>query len=681
VTDLTNRTRAELALRESEVKFRDFAESASDWFWEIGVEFQFTFLTENAFGSNAAARIGTTCWDHALDLETDSEKWQLVWETLRLRKPFRDFVYRTLGADGSPMHVKAAGKPIFDSNGDFCGYRGTGTDVTASIREQEERRRTEQNLQKWQAYLAASQRLTHTGSWAFNTKTGKAVYWSDEMYRIYGRDPLQDGLPTYDELFRYVHPDDRDDFKKASETRRGGSAISLDYRIVTADGTVKQVHSARLPISEKAGTATEIVGTLVDVTERRRSEHRVIVQQRITRILAEAATVEEAMPRILQAVCEPPGWDIGMFWSVDRDHGVLRCAAWWCKPSVRTPRFEAASKAHVCKQGSGLPGKVWARRAPVFVPNVADDPEIHIMHIAAQEGMHAACGFPILLGNEVLGVIEFISREPREPLSDLMVIVGGQMGQFIDRKRAENALQLAQAELAHVTRVMTMSELTASIAHEVNQPLGAIVTSAGAGERWLAAMPPQIEKAKRALKRIVNDGKRASEVIKRMHALMKRQAPRKDWLDINETSREVVGFAQYEMRRRDVRLELRLGRDIPPVRGDRVQLQQVLVNLVMNAIEAMSGITERTRELTIVSTSDGPDTVCVEVRDSGTGLDPAQAPHLFEPFYTTKAEGLGVGLAISRSIIEAHGGQLSATVNAPYGMVFRISLPVNEGPA
>jgi C4-dicarboxylate-specific signal transduction histidine kinase len=229
-----------------------------------------------------------------------------------------------------------------------------------------------------------------------------------------------------------------------------------------------------------------------------------------------------------------------------------------------------------------------------------------------------------------------------------------------------------------MTRVMTMGELTASIAHEVNQPLGAIVTSAAAGARWLATKPPQMDKARRALERIANDGKRAAEVIRRIRALMKRQAPRKEWLDINETILEVIALAHYQLRRSAILLETRLGHHLPLVRGDRVQLQQVLLNLIINAIEAMSGIKERPRELTIMSASDGPDTVSVEVRDSGTGLDPEHAPHVFDPFYTTKAEGLGIGLSISLSIVEAHGGRLSAAANAPHGTVFSFSLPVNE---
>jgi C4-dicarboxylate-specific signal transduction histidine kinase len=331
--------------------------------------------------------------------------------------------------------------------------------------------------------------------------------------------------------------------------------------------------------------------------------------------------------------------------------------------------------------GHGLAGRVWASRAPACIPDIVQDPESDRRDIAGRGGLHAAFAFPILLGSEVLGVMGFASRDVWPPEQDLLVMMatmGSQIGQFAERKRAESALQLAQSELAHVTRVMTMGELTASIAHEVNQPLGAIVTSAASCARWLAAEPPNIEKAERALERIVNDGKRASQVIGRIRALMKRQTPRKGWLDINETLLEVIALAQYELRRNNILLETRLTRSLPLVQGDRVQLQQVLLNLIVNAIEAMNAIDGRRRELTLVSATDGPDAVAVEVRDSGTGLDPEFASHLFEPFYTTKAEGIGIGLSISRSIVEAHGGHLSATANEPHGAVFQFSLPVRE---
>jgi PAS domain S-box-containing protein len=505
-------------------------------------------------------------------------------------------------------------------------------------------------------------------------------------------------------------------------------------------------------------------------------------------------------------MCESLGWDLGAVWRIDPKAGVLRCAQSWRTSSVEAAELEVVACKSTFRSGSGLPGRVWETRAPAFVPDVGHDGAFRQRQIGARQVLRAAIAFPILLGNEVIGVVGFFSRDVSQPDEELLVVlanIGSQIGQLTKRtaavdelhlrvsmlqnipvaawsvmpdgtpdivnelwyeytgqtpefvnshpeawmatlhpedreqasrnywdgirsgrgftmearflrardgtyrwhlnravpvrdvegnllrlvgtstdvhdwRQAQEALRNTQTEFAHMTRVMTMGELTASIAHEVNQPLGAIVTSAAAAARWLATKPPQMDKARRALERIANDGKRAAEVIRRIRALMKRQAPRKEWLDINETIREVLALAQYQLRRSAIMLETRLGNHLPLVRGDRVQLQQVLLNLIINAIEAMSGIKERPRALTILSASDGPDTVSVEVRDAGTGLDPAQTPHLFEPFYTTKAEGLGIGLSISRSIVEAHGGCLSAATNAPHGTVFIFSLPVNE---
>ena len=242
----------------------------------------------------------------------------------------------------------------------------------------------------------------------------------------------------------------------------------------------------------------------------------------------------------------------------------------------------------------------------------------------------------------------------------------------------DDALQIARAELARVSRVTTLGELTASIAHEVNQPLGAMVANAAACTRWLAAEPPEAVKARRALESIAADGRRASEIIGRIRALVKRQAPRKDPVDVNLKIAQVIELTADEIRRNGIVLRTELADGLPPVHGDRVQLQQVLLNLILNAIDAMGPIENRPRELTIVSRGDGGDAVLVEVHDAGPGIDPKQAAQVFEPFYTTKSDGLGIGLSISRSIVEAHGGKLWVNANEPHGAVFRFSLPVGE---
>ena len=244
-----------------------------------------------------------------------------------------------------------------------------------------------------------------------------------------------------------------------------------------------------------------------------------------------------------------------------------------------------------------------------------------------------------------------------------------------ERKLAEETLRKTQAELAHVTRVTTLGEMTAAIAHEINQPLTAVVNNAGACLRWLAGQAPNLEEARQSAALIIEDGHRAGEIISRIRALAKKAPPQKDWLDINETILEVTALARSEVQGNRVSLETQLADDVPLILGDRIQLQQVILNLIINAIEAMSGVGEGPRELLVGSGKDESQSVRVTVRDSGPGLDPESLDHLFTAFYTTKPQGMGMGLAISRSIIEAHGGRLWATANDGPGRDFQFTLP------
>jgi len=248
-----------------------------------------------------------------------------------------------------------------------------------------------------------------------------------------------------------------------------------------------------------------------------------------------------------------------------------------------------------------------------------------------------------------------------------------------ERKRAEEALQEAQAELAHVTRLTTLGELASSIAHEVNQPLAAVTTSGNAGLRWLAADPPNIEKARMCLTRIVRDAGRASDVIARIRTLVKKSPPAEESLDVAEVIQDVLAMADVEARRHEVTIRAQYSIGVPPACGDRVQLQQVILNLVMNAIDAMKAVTDRPRELLIRCEEGEPGTILVAVRDSGVGVDSLGADRIFDAFYTTKPDGLGMGLSISRSIIEAHGGQLWTVANDDHGTTFQFTLPIDRG--
>jgi len=231
-------------------------------------------------------------------------------------------------------------------------------------------------------------------------------------------------------------------------------------------------------------------------------------------------------------------------------------------------------------------------------------------------------------------------------------------------------------ELAHVTRVTTLGELTVSIAHEVNQPLAAIVANAEAGLRWLRRGTPDLDAACRSVESIIDDGIRASEVIRRVRALAKKTSPEKMPLDVSDVVRETIPLVQRELINHQILLRMELVPALPLVLGDRVQLQQVIINLVMNGIEAMQSVTDRPRELVIRSRQDEKQQVLVSVTDRGVGISAENADRLFNAFFTTKSGGMGMGLSICRSIIEAHGGRLWATANIPHGATFQFTLPV-----
>jgi len=235
-------------------------------------------------------------------------------------------------------------------------------------------------------------------------------------------------------------------------------------------------------------------------------------------------------------------------------------------------------------------------------------------------------------------------------------------------------------ELAHVSRVALMGEVTASIAHEVLQPLAAVNANADAGLLWLAGGPPNLDRARACLERIARDGKQAGEVITRVRALVKKSPPTKAWLDLTESIQESLVVINIEAERHQVSVGTELAAGLPSVQADRVQLQQVVLNLVMNGIDAMKAVTDRPRELLIKSQPHESGEVLVAVQDSGIGVDQQNMGRLFEPFYTTKPEGMGLGLRISRSIIEAHGGRLWATPNAGPGVTVQFTLPIGDRP-
>jgi signal transduction histidine kinase len=270
-----------------------------------------------------------------------------------------------------------------------------------------------------------------------------------------------------------------------------------------------------------------------------------------------------------------------------------------------------------------------------------------------------------------------LDRRPPHPSDELDDLVGrSTRGR---RHCAAERLNLdGQMQLNHANRNATMGHLTASIAHEVNQPIGAILMNAGTASRWLGAQPAEPEKAMQAIDRIADDSRRAGDIISRIRDLVKNAPERMENLDLNEAITGVIALTRGEISNVGVVMQTRMTDGLPRIWGDRVKLQQVMLNLIMNAVEAMSEVAEGSRELTISTSTAEADSVIVAVSDSGPGLPESDSNRVFESFFTTKASGLGMGLSICRSIVEAHGGRLWAKPNEPHGAVFCVTLPIEE---
>jgi len=295
---------------------------------------------------------------------------------------------------------------------------------------------------------------------------------------------------------------------------------------------------------------------------------------------------------------------------------------------------------------------------------------------AARDGHDFELEHRLLMPDGSVRFIRSATRAVRDESGGIEFV--GAVMDVTERTHAEEALQKAQGELAHATRVMTMGELAASIAHEINQPLAAIAANAEACLNWLAGTTPRLEEARESVSSIVRDGNRAGDIIRRIRALTQKAGTQKAPVDLNDAIREVMALAESEVRRHGVTLQTDLAEDLPPVVGDRIQLQQVVLNLVINGAEAMSSVVDRPRQLLVGSRRSESDHVLVAVQDCGIGIERQGVDKIFESFYTTKPQGMGMGLAISRSIVENHGGTLRAVSNDGPGMTFELALPATR---
>jgi len=339
--------------------------------------------------------------------------------------------------------------------------------------------------------------------------------------------------------------------------------------------------------------------------------------------------------------------------------------------------------------GIGPTGTAIRTSRPVVINEVSTDPSfVPWRERAIAHGLRSSVALPLTIEGRAIGALVAYADEPcafDEKETELLVLAGADLSQGLallrtrkDRRAAQEALKRTEDELGRVARVTAMGELTASIAHEVNQPLGAVVTNGNAALRWLSAEPPNFMEVREALRRIVRDGSQAAEVIARIRAILNKSEPVAHPVEVNELIREIAALTHGEAERRGATLCTELTENLPHVMGDRVQLQQLLLNLVINALDAMNEVEGRPHVVRIRTTALDAAEILVAVEDSGVGLDPQQADHLFDAFYTTKPGGLGMGLSISRSIVEAHGGRLWATPNEGAGATFQFTLPMEH---
>jgi PAS domain S-box-containing protein len=502
------------------------------------------------------------------------------------------------------------------------------------------RRLSAEKLQRSEAYLSEAQRLSHTGSFGWSLLS-EEIYWSEETYNIFEYDRAV--KPRLALVLQRVHPDDRalvrETIDRASEA---WANLDFEHRLLMPDGSVKYLHVLARASEPSSGTL-EYFGAVTDVTAAKQAEETL---RKSEAYLAEA----QRLSHTGSWAWSPATGDIS-YWS-EECHRVQGF-----DPYGGLPRFEA----------------FFQRIHPEDQPGTAEK-----LERATREREELEVDYRIVHPSGEIRDIHVVGHPVLTSSGDLAEFVGTVID-VTERNRADEQrerLRQTQTDLAHINRVATMGELTASVAHEVNQPIAAAVTDANTCMRWLARDQPDLEEARAAAMRVVKDATRASEIISRIRLLFNKGTPERELVNVNELIGEMIFLLRSEAMRYNISVRTELAADLPQVMADRVQLQQVLMNLMINGIDAMKDV-EGGRELAIHSQRAEDEQLLVSVSDTGVGLPPQQADQIFNAFVTTKPHGTGMGLPISRSIVESHGGRLWASANLPRGAAFYFMLSAN----
>jgi PAS domain S-box-containing protein len=532
---------------------------------------------------------------------------------------------RIRSADGQYRWFLNRAAPLRDEHGNIVKWYGSNTDI-------EDRKRAEAKTKQQERELQLTVDSIPTLVWQTGPD-GDAQYLSKQWLNYTGMSQEQAlGWGWTDS----IHPDDLSGLLIAWELIRGaGVSAETEARFRRSDGEFRWCLFRCEPLRDEAGRVIKWYGANTDIEDRKRAENAL---RRSEAYLAEAQRL---------SLTGSFGWTIGtgeIQWSAEAFRIFER------DPKIPPTLDFVVERTHPDDRGflKRLLERVSRNRDNWEVEHrlLMPDGSIKHIHVVAHP-----------LG-EASGPLEYV----------------GALMDITAEKHAQEALQQAQAELAHVTRVTTLGELTASIAHEVNQPLAAIITNGEACLRWLGNETPNLEEARNAVERLIRDGNRAGEVIQRLRALTKKTDPQNAPIDINDVIHDVVGLVQREVLSHRVRLRLELDSGLDPILGDRVQLQQVIINLIVNGIEAMANVADR-RELMIRVREHDRDHAMVAVQDTGVGIPPDQLDRVFNAFFTTKADGMGMGLSICRSIVEGHGGRLWASRNEGAGVTFQFTVP------